>query len=105
MYYKVVIPGTGTTPITDNTTVYINYVGSFLNGVTFDQYTIPNGTGASFEVPGVIAGLREILKNHTIGASVFTFIPSGLAYGRSGVSTSGPPNSIIRFDFVIINTL
>jgi FKBP-type peptidyl-prolyl cis-trans isomerase FkpA len=105
VYYKVLIPSTGTTPITDNTTIYINYAGSLLNGSIFDQYTLQNSTGASFEVPDVIAGLREILKNYSIGASVSTFIPSGLAYGRSSIGTSGPANSIIRFDFVIINTL
>lgn len=105
VFYKVLIPGTGTTPVTDNTTVNLNYYGSLLNGVAFDQYSVPNGTGVPFDVPAVIPGLREILKNHTVGASVSTFIPSGLAYGRGPVGQSGPPNSNIKFDFVIISAL
>ena len=102
VYYKVIIPGTGTIPITDNTTVYINYVGYLLNGFLFDSYTLSDGIGTNFDVPAVVPGLQEMLKKFTKGASVSTFIPSRLAYGRAGTGAI-PPNSNIRFDFVVVS--
>jgi FKBP-type peptidyl-prolyl cis-trans isomerase len=92
LYYKINKAGTGTVPITDNTTVNINYVGFLLNGTIFD-------------IPDMIEGVREGAKAYcTAGSSVSFLIPSRLAYGRNG--TKGiPANSCIRFDMVVISTI
>jgi FKBP-type peptidyl-prolyl cis-trans isomerase FkpA len=105
LYYKINKPGTGTVPITDNTTVNINYVGTLLNGTIFDSFaTENNATGTTFDVPDMIAGVREGVKNYcTTGSNVSFIIPSRLAYGRNGASKI-PANSCIRFDMVVIST-
>ena len=105
LYYKIIKPGTGTTPITDNTTVSINYVGSLLNGTVFDQYAVAdNATGTSFEIPDMIAGVQEGAKNYcTTGSNVSFLIPSRLAYGKVANGRI-PANSCIRFDMVVVNT-
>ena len=102
IYYKVLTPGTGTIPITENNTVNINYTGSLLNGFIFDSYNYSDGKGTGFDVPAVISGLQEMLKSHTTGATVSAIIPSRLAYGRAAFGTA-PVNSNIRFDFTIIS--
>ena len=101
IYYKVLTAGTGTTPITENNVVYLLYTGSLLNGTIFDSYTVAGG-GTNFDVPNVIPGLQEMLKQFTTGASVSTFIPSRLAYARSA-NGSIPANSNIQFDFTIVS--
>jgi FKBP-type peptidyl-prolyl cis-trans isomerase len=105
LYYKINKAGTGTVPITDNTTVNINYVGLLLNGTTFDSYTTAdNATGTTFDIPDMIVGVREGTKSYcTTGSNVSFIIPSRLAYGKKGASTI-PANSCIRFDMVVIST-
>ncbi len=105
LYYKINKAGTGTTPITDNTTININYVGSLLNGTVFDSYaTENNATGTTFDVPNMIVGVREGAKNYcTTGSNVSFIIPSHLAYG-TGSTGKIVPNSCIRFDMVVVST-
>lgn len=105
LYYKINIPGTGTTPITDNTTISINYVGYLLNGTVFDYFaTENNATGTPFEIPDMIAGVQEGAKNHcTKGTNISLIIPSRLAYGKVG-SGKIVANSCIRFEMVIVDT-
>jgi FKBP-type peptidyl-prolyl cis-trans isomerase FkpA len=102
-YYKINTPGTGTTPITDNTVMYINYVASLLNGKTVDLYATGT-TGTPFEVPGLIAGVREAAKKYcTTGTNISLLLPSRLAYG-TGSNDRTPPISCFRFDMVVIST-
>lgn len=105
LYYKINKPGTGTTPITDNTTININYVGSLLNGTVFDKYaTENNATGISFDIPDMILGVQEGAKNYcTTGANVSLIMPSRLAYGKN-VTGKIVANSCIRFDMVVVST-
>ncbi|GAB2984917.1 hypothetical protein GCM10027049_23920 [Mucilaginibacter puniceus] len=105
LYYKINKAGTGTTPITDNTIVNINYVGSLLNGTVFDSYTTAdNATGVSFEIPDMIAGVQQGAKNYcTTGSNVSFIMPSRLGYATADKGTI-VPNSCIRFDMVIVST-
>ncbi len=105
LYYKINKAGTGTVPITDNTTVNINFVGYLLNGTIFDQYvTANNATGTSFELPNMVLGVREGAKNYcTTGADISLLMPSRLGYGKSEAGKI-VPNSCIRFDMVIVST-
>lgn len=105
LYYKINKAGTGTVPITDNTVININYVGSLLNGTVFDSYvTADNASGTSFEVPVMVLGVREGAKNYcTKGSNVSFIMPSRLGYG-SGATGKIVPNSCIRFDMVVVDT-
>ncbi len=105
LYYKINKPGTGTVPITNNTTVSINYIGTLLNGYKFDYYaTDNNATGTSFDIPDMIPGVQEGAKNYcTTGTNISLIMPSRLAY-KNVANGSIPANSCIRFDMVIVGT-
>ena len=104
LYYKINTAGTGTVPITDNTTISITYTGSLLNGTVFDSYATTDNTGTSLEIPDMILGVQEGAKNYcTTGSNVSFLIPSRLAYGKNGTSKT-PANSCLRFDMVVIST-
>ncbi|MDB5010863.1 MAG: hypothetical protein JWQ06_1652, partial [Mucilaginibacter sp.] len=98
LYYKLNTPGTGTVPITNNTTVTMTYTGYLLNAAIFDQYNTADGSGTAKDIPDLIPGLQEGLKNYvTTGAYVSFLIPSTLAYGKVAQS-SIPANSVLHFD-------
>ena len=104
LYYKINTAGTGTVPITDNTTISITYTGTLLNGTVFDSYATTDNTGTSFEIPDMILGVQEGAKNYcTTGSNVSFLIPSRLAYGNKGTSKT-PANSCLRFDMVVVST-
>lgn len=105
LYYKINTQGTGTTPITDNTTISINYVGTLLNGTVFDKYVVAdNATGTPFEIPAMILGVQEGAKNYcTKGSNISLLIPSRLAYGKSSTGAI-VANSCMRFDMVVVST-
>ena len=103
LYYKILTPGAGTTFITDNSTVFINYTGTILNGTIFDQYNA-TATGTSFDIPGLVAGVQEGLKDHTsVGTSISLIMPSRLAYGTGSI-TGIPANSCISFATTVVSS-
>lgn len=96
LYYRVKTPGTGTLPITVNSTITANYSNFMLNGTLFaeDNTTL----GATIDFPDIIVGMKEGLANYcTAGSDMSFLIPSYLAYGKT-TGTSIPANTIIRFD-------
>ncbi len=98
--YIVTQQGTGTDPISNNSTISVNYTGRFLNGTSFDK---TDGTPLSFELLSTIAGW-QILKNFKAGTKVRIFVPSDLGYGTSGSSTGTiPPNTNLDFDIEIVS--
>jgi FKBP-type peptidyl-prolyl cis-trans isomerase FkpA len=103
IYYKILRPGVGTTPVTKNSTVNCNYTFTLLNGVVFSQYN--DGGGTSLDVPDLIPGIQEAFKSFaTTGINMTLIIPSSLAYGKSGISSSNVPgNSVVRFDVQVLN--
>jgi len=106
LYYKILTPGTGTIPITDNTTATISYTARLLNGTVVDQFNTSTGTGTPFEVPSLVPGVREGMKGYaTTGSVVSLFMPSKLAYGNSANGAGTIPSaSCFQFDFTIIST-
>lgn len=104
VYYLITRPGVGTNPITNNSTVNCYYTFQLLSGYIFDQYNV-SGSGASFEIPELIPGIRETLKSFaTTGSKMTIIMPSSLAYGANGISTQNVPgNSCVRFDVQILN--
>lgn len=94
-------PGTGTVPITDNTTITATYTARLLNGTIVDQYNLTGGT--TFEIPSLVVGVRDGLKKYGRAGSLITFIiPSAKAYGKV-VNGAIPANSNIRFEVQIIS--
>lgn len=94
LYYVIDTPGGSVHPTVDST-VTVDYKGSFLNGDVFDQ-----GTGVSFTLNQVILGWQEGLQLIGAGGKIILIIPSNLAYGSAG-SGSIPPNTVLRFDVTL----
>ncbi|MBN2615295.1 MAG: FKBP-type peptidyl-prolyl cis-trans isomerase [Bacteroidales bacterium] len=94
LYYVIVSPGGSVHPTLDST-VNVDYKGSFLSGSVFDQ-----GTNVSFTLNQVILGWQEGLQLIGAGGKIILIIPSALAYGTSG-SGSIPSNTVLRFDVTL----
>lgn len=104
LYYKLTAAANSTAvPITDNSNVTMTYTGFQLNGNIFDQFNTTDGTGTPFDVPDVVAGMREGLKLSGAGGQLSLYIPSPLGYGKNSFG-SLPPNSIMHFEIAIIST-
>lgn len=91
IYYKISEAGTGKEIRTDST-VTVNYSGSFMNGTVFDSYE-----GYSSQVDGFINAWKKILPLLKEGGSVKFVTPSSSAYGLQG-SSSIPAFSPLGFD-------
>lgn len=99
VYYSVVTPGTGTDPITANSTVTVKYTGRLLDGTVFDS----NSDGVAFALlKGVIKGWTLGITGSKItkGGKIRLLIPSDLAYGTGSSGAIGP-NSVLDFDIEI----
>lgn len=91
IYYKIGEVGTGKEIRTDST-VTVNYSGSFMNGTVFDSYD-----GYSSQVDGFISAWTKILPLIKEGGSIKFVTPSTSAYGLQG-SNSIPAFSPLGFD-------
>ncbi len=91
LYYRDISVGAGAT-LAANQNVNVRYVGSFVNGSTFDAGTIPFKLG----VGQVIKGWDEGLIGMKVGGKRQLIIPPSLAYGASGLG-SIPPNTVLVF--------
>ena len=98
LWYKITTPGTGTDPITYNSTVSLTYNGLLMDGISFGSFTTTGGV--PFNIPDVVSGFQEGLELVTSGASISFIMPSALGYGTGG-STGIPPNSCLRYDCTI----
>lgn len=95
LQYKIITPGTGTTP-TSNDQVSVLYTGRLIDGTVFDSATDPDNP-VTFPVTGVIAGWTEALMKMKEGAKWELYIPGSLAYG-----TNPPPGGVIGPNSVLI---
>jgi FKBP-type peptidyl-prolyl cis-trans isomerase FkpA len=99
VYYRIQTPGTGTDPITDNTTAEVTYNGRLFNNVVFDSAIGADST--SVDIPDLIPGVSNTLKKYATQGTVISIImPSGLAYGIQP-QTGVPANSCLRYEFTI----
>ena len=83
LYYIINEEG-GTARPTSTTVVTVNYVGTLLNGATFDS-----GNDISFGLNQVIPGWTEGLQLIGRGGDIDLLIPAKLAYGEN------PPGGVI----------
>jgi FKBP-type peptidyl-prolyl cis-trans isomerase FklB len=100
LQYKVITTGTGAKPASDST-VTVNYRGTFLDGTEFDS-SAKAGHPVELQANHVIPGWTEALTNMATGSKWQLFIPSELAYGERG-NHGIPPNSTLIFDVELIS--
>lgn len=98
VWYAVSAAGSGTTPITVNSTIQTSYTGRYTDGTVFDS-----STDATFGISSVVAGWAKVIPGRLQnGGKIRMIIPSRLAYGKAGYS-SVPGNSILDFDVEILS--
>ena len=103
LWYKILTPGTGTDPITINSTITYTDTGQLFDAVIFDAAS--NGTTpGTADIDALIPGVQEGLINHAVtGTKISLLVPSALGYGI--VAQSGiPANSCLRFTFIVQST-
>ncbi len=99
LQYKVLKDGAGRTP-TAKDGVKANYRGTLIDGTVFDD-SYKRGKPGEFDVTGVIPGWTEALQLMKEGAKWQLFIPSELAYDKSGKRPI-PPNAALIFEIELL---
>ncbi|HEY6503915.1 MAG TPA: FKBP-type peptidyl-prolyl cis-trans isomerase [Chitinophagaceae bacterium] len=99
LYYEVMDPGTGATA-TLNSTIYITYTGSLLDGTVFDQQNNPALTG--WPLSQLIEGWRVGIPLVKEGGHIKLIVPSSMGYGCTGYG-SIPGNAVLFFDIHVID--
>jgi FKBP-type peptidyl-prolyl cis-trans isomerase len=105
----------GPTPNFDSDTLYVDYIGSRLDGAVFDtsidsvaqdnDIHNPNREYAPFRISpdvGVIQGWYAALSVMKEGDKVLAIIPSAYAYGNQSPSPLIPPNTILKFEMDLV---
>ncbi|MBS1500849.1 MAG: FKBP-type peptidyl-prolyl cis-trans isomerase [Bacteroidetes bacterium] len=101
-WYKVTTVGTGTDPITENSTINCTYNLRLLDNSEVDNGSITTAT--SFNISDLVPGVQECLEKVTKGAVISIIVPSRLGYGnisKSGIAGSVPVFGCLRFEFTI----
>ena len=92
--------GSGEIPQLDSC-ITANFAGKLLE----DGFTFTSGTGYAFPMSGdIIEGWKLIIPLLHEGDFVTFYIPSGLAYGPSGIPDENiPPNANVLFNFELLH--
>jgi FKBP-type peptidyl-prolyl cis-trans isomerase FkpA len=95
--YLILQPGTGI-PAKPRQTVWVHYLGMFLNGKMFDE-SYRKGEALKFILGRnlVIQGWDEGVALLNPGAQAIFFIPPHLAYGETGAGDRIPPDATLAF--------
>jgi FKBP-type peptidyl-prolyl cis-trans isomerase len=99
LQYKVLANGSGANPAPEST-VTVNYRGTFLDGREFDS-SARTGHPVQLQASRLIHGLSEALARMKVGSKWQLFIPSDLAYGEKGRS-GVPPNAALVFEVELL---
>ncbi len=99
--YLEIKKGEGASPKKDSN-VTVNYVGTHLNGSVFDA-SKRHGGPATFNLARVIPGFREAISLMQNGSKWQVFIPSELAYGKTGSPPAIHPNDTLVFDIELLS--
>lgn len=95
LQYKVVSEGDGAYP-TDEDTVELDYMITFLDGSTGDS-SYSRGTPSVFTLGNLIPGFKEGVKLMPVGSHYRFYVHPDLAYTEMGTETI-PPNTLLIFD-------
>ncbi len=97
--YIISKEGSGVIPCLENT-VTVSYTGKLLsNGSVFDSSL----SGVAFPLNSLILGWQLSFPSFTRGTSATIFIPSGYAYGPTGIPGRIPANANLIFDITLVN--
>lgn len=103
LQYEVLKQGNGRKP-GKNDTVRCHYVGTFINGQTFDS-SVARGEPATFGVSQVIPGWTEALQLMQEGDKWRLYIPYNLAYGEHGAGDAIPPYCTLIFEVELLQVI
>jgi len=98
LQYEIISELNGEKPH-ENSTVRVNYIGTFIDGNMFDR---SDTGGAYIPLEMVIPGWTEGLLLMSKGSKYRIYIPSSLAYGKNGVQNIIPPYSTLIFDVELL---
>lgn len=99
LYFEILSSGSGTTA-TDNSKIFITYVGKTMDGQIFDQQTSVNLEG--WPLSGLIDGWRIGIPLIQKGGRIKLLIPSALAYQCKPYGAL-PANSVLYFDINLVD--
>lgn len=104
LFYMETLAGTGNTPV-DGDTVYVNYVGKFLDGKVFDE-SASHGAPISFPlgIGAVVPGWEEAIKLMHPGCKANVILPSKIAYGKMG-NYGIPPYASLYFEMELVKVV
>ena len=107
--YIITEPGQGAFPVASRSTVWVNYVGKFKNGLIFDASSLE---GRPIKVrlgrKEVISAWEEMLPKMQLGAKITLISPAKLAYGPHGLASDiageykVPPNQDLIFEMELV---
>ena len=97
MQYEVIEDRAGPTAQPDSTVV-VNYRGTFITAEVFDQ---SGGSPVEFGLQQVISGWTEGLQLMSAGDKFRLYLHPNLAYGAGSVGQI-PPNSVLIFDIELL---
>lgn len=101
LQYEVIKAAEGTNKPRPNDTVVVNYVGTTIDGMEFDN-SFKRGAPAVFPLQRVIRGWIEILQLMPVGSHWKVTIPTDLAYGEYPPQGSNiPPFAVLIFDMTL----
>jgi len=106
LQYKILVPGGGLSP-KSNDTVVINYRGSLIDGTVFDDSTKRNEgkpTTIQMDRVRIPEGWREALQLMKPGAKWQLAMPFQLAYGENGRPPAVGPKATVLFEFELISS-
>lgn len=101
LQYEILKKGEGAIP-TAKDQVKCHYHGTLIDGTVFDS-SVERGQPATFGVNQVIPGWVEALQLMPVGSKWKLFIPSDLAYGKSGAGQTIEPNSTLVFEVEVLD--
>lgn len=101
LQYKVIQPGTGSSP-SKKDDVVINYTGRLLNGHVFDERNDPKNP-ITLSLEQVIPGWKEALPLMKTGAIWELYIPPNMAYGARGFGRQIGPNETLIFTVSLLD--
>jgi FKBP-type peptidyl-prolyl cis-trans isomerase len=100
LQYKVIVPGTGVTPKSDDY-ANVNYIGYHMDGRELDS-SYKLGKPVTVPIAGLIPGWAEALLHMKEGAKWELYIPANLAYGKEGVPGFIQPDETLHFQVELV---
>ena len=103
LQYEVLREGSGEKPFS-NSVVRVHYEGRLMDGTVFDN-SYSDEEGVLIPLNRVIPGWTEGMMLMSIGSKYRFYIPSRLAYGKTGAYQVIPPNSPLIFTVELVEII